>query len=104
MEVRFHSDKEIPSTPAFGDDIRETLTRVFKRFVRRVTMVEVHLADENGAKSGAHDKRCRLEARLASRRPVSVSHHAATIQLAFRGAAMKLKALLGSDLGKRGMR
>lgn len=100
MEVRFHADKEVPTTPAFGEEIRETLGRVLNRFVSRLTHVEVHLADVNGAKTGDKDKRCVLEARLSHRKNVAVTHHAASAQAAFKGATMKLKALLESHIGK----
>jgi ribosome-associated translation inhibitor RaiA len=62
--------------------------------------VEVHLSDENGAKSGQQDQRCMLEARLEGRQPVSVTDHAATLEQAVDGAAHKLARLLDSRLGR----
>ncbi len=76
------------------------ITQVLARFALEVTRVEVHLSDENADKSGAGDKRCLMEARLANKPPVAVKHHAPTMDAAFRGAAEKLKNLLDSAVGR----
>jgi hypothetical protein len=71
------------------------------RFGERITRVEVHVADENGAtKSGPGDKRCRLEARVSGQPSVSVSDHAATVEQAVNGAAVKLRHALESTFGR----
>ena len=63
----------------------------------------MHLSDANGtSKSGAPDTRCLLEARLAGRRPTSVSDMALTTEQAVNGAAHKMVSLLDSELGKLG--
>ena len=53
-------------------------------------------------KSGAEDKRCLLEARLAGHQPIAVSHEAATTELALEGALDKLTHSLDGTLGRMG--
>jgi ribosome-associated translation inhibitor RaiA len=62
--------------------------------------VEVHLSDINRHKGGDDDKRCLMEARLAGLQPITVKHHAGTIQEAIDGAADKLKKTVESTLGR----
>jgi len=62
--------------------------------------VEVHLADENGQKTGGHDKKCTLEARLAGLQPVAATDHGASLDQAMDGALEKLVALLDHKLGR----
>ncbi|MDB5730193.1 MAG: putative ribosomal subunit interface protein [Variovorax sp.] len=91
-----------------GIENKETLERwadgelkdTLARFVDDVTRVEVHMSDENAIKATGADKRCAMEARLANHQPLTVTHHAATQDEAFRGAAAKLKRLLDSTLGR----
>jgi len=77
-------------------ELRQTLSR----FMAEVTRVEVHLSDENHGASGAADKRCMMEARLANHQPLTVTQHAPTMDEAFRGASDKLKRALDSTLGR----
>lgn len=77
----------------------ETLEQMFSRF-DQITRLEVHLSDENGGKDGGDDKRCLLEARLKGLKPIVVTHHAETIDIAVSGAADKLKKTLDSTIGK----
>jgi len=60
----------------------------------------VHLSDESKGKSGVHDQRCMLEARLEGRQPVAVTDHAETLEQAVNGAAKKLAHRLESTLGR----
>jgi len=60
----------------------------------------VHLSDENADKSGEHDKRCLMEARLEGRQPIAVTHRAATLDQAIDGAADKLTQMIESTLGR----
>jgi hypothetical protein len=45
----------------------------------------------SGVRSGADDMQCTLEARMAGKKPVSVTHHADTVEQAVAGAAEKLQ-------------
>lgn len=70
------------------------------RFADRLTRVEVHLSDENGAKSSGDDKKCMLEARPANMQPTSVTHVAATFDQAVEGAASKMERHLDHTFGR----
>lgn len=90
-----------------GLENKETLERwadaevrqFLHRFADDVTRIEIHLSDENHA-SGASDKRCMMEARLAHHQPMVVTQHAPDMDAAFRGASDKLKRLLDNKLGR----
>lgn len=65
-----------------------------------ITRIELHLQDQNAAKSGPDDKRCLVEARLEGRQPVVAEATAATIQSAVTGAVDKLRNVLDREIGK----
>ncbi len=71
-----------------------------RRFRDHITRVEVHLSDENAAKSGQHDNRCMMEARIEGRPPVAVTHTAASLDQAVSGATDKLARMIESTLGR----
>ena len=62
--------------------------------------MEVFLSDVDAGKSGANDKRCRLEARPAGRQPLTVTADADKLADAFTGAVEKLARALDNDLGR----
>ena len=100
MKIQLNTDVHIDRTEALADQVRATVEQALVRFGEHITRVEVHLSDENGGKSGPHDQRCMLEARLEGRQPVAVTNHAATLDQAVQGAAQKLARLLDSTLGR----
>jgi hypothetical protein len=67
----------------------------------RITRVEVHLSDESGDRSGQHDQRCLMEARLEGRDPIAVTHQAATMDQAVKGAPEKLTRAIESILAQQ---
>lgn len=70
------------------------------RFVDRITTVEVHLADENGHKTGGDDIRATVEVHLAGRPPLVVKHHAEQLVIALEAAVDKMARMLDSQLDK----
>ncbi len=100
MVIQLNSDNNILGTEGLSEHISSTLTNALQRYDQQITRVEVHLADENGNKSGGNDKRCTLEARLEGINPVVVSNHGDTIDHAVKGAIDKLKSSLESTLGR----
>ena len=70
------------------------------RFRESITTVEVHLADENGRKTGGDDIRATLEVHVAGRPPVVVKHHAAQLVIALDTAVDKMARMLDSQIGK----
>lgn len=100
MKIQLNTDVHIDGTEALAARVSATVEQALARFSEHVTRVEVHLSDENGAKSGQKDQRCMLEARFEGRQPVAVTEHAPTLEQAVQGAAQKLARLLGSTLGR----
>jgi ribosome-associated translation inhibitor RaiA len=100
MQIQVNTDHNIEGREGLARHIEADVRAALGRFGDQITRVEVHLSDENGAKSGNDDKRCRMEARCAGRQPVAVSHDATTLQGAYDGAAKALQRLLESTLGK----
>jgi ribosome-associated translation inhibitor RaiA len=102
MQVQVHTDNHIEGSVRLTQFVEETLADSLRKFGDRVMRVEVHLADENSAaKRGDADLSCTIEARLAGRSPVAVSHHAPAIDLAISGAVDRLEAAIDRDLGRR---
>ncbi len=100
MKIQLNSDNNIEGTDDLKGYLDETITKGLSRFSEQITRVEVHMSDENGAKSGQKDKRCLLEARLAGIDPIAVTHQADTLHQAVTGAIDKMKAALDTRLGK----
>lgn len=89
-----------------GDDdftgrVEAAIAAGLERFTDQLTRVEVHLADVNAKKGGAADKRCMIEARPSSHKPVAVTHQAETIPLAIDGALEKARKALDKALAPR---
>lgn len=100
MKIQVNTDAHIHGTEALSAQVSASVEHALERFSEHVTRVEVHLSDESSGKSGQHDHRCMLEARLQGRQPVAVTEHAATLEQAVHGAAQKLAHLLDSSLGR----
>ena len=100
MKIQINTDVHIDGTEALAAEVGATVEQALERFSEHITRVEVHLSDENGDKTGQHDQRCMLEARLEGRQPVAVTDHAATLEQAIHGAARKLAHLLDTTLGR----
>ena len=91
MQIQVNTDHNIDGRQRVGDYVRGVVEHAVSHFERQVTRVEVHLSDDNGAKSGPDDKRCVMEARVSSLAPITVTHRGANIDEAIHGAASKLK-------------
>lgn len=100
MKIQINTDANIQGTETLAAEICATVEQALEHFKQQITRVEVHLSDESKGKSGAHDQRCMLEARLEGRKPVAVTDHATTLEQAVNGATEKLTHLLESTLGR----
>jgi ribosomal subunit interface protein len=100
MQIQVNTDHNIEGGEELHNYIKTTLTDHLDRFKNAITRVEVHLSDVNAGKIADNDKRCLLEARVANRQPIVVSHHADTIHVAFDSAIDKLLRSLDSMVGK----
>jgi len=99
MLVQISTDRNIEGDDKLTQQVEGVLRGAFLN--DRITRLSAYLRDENSdKKSGAGDKRCLLEARLAGLQPISVSHQAATLEQALDGAVEKLKRALDSTLGR----
>jgi ribosome-associated translation inhibitor RaiA len=100
MLIRFNTDESVDGSEGLGRHAEELTRQALQRFADRITRVEIHVSDVNGSKSGALDKRCLMEARMAGRRPIAVREHSATVHQAIEQAARKMSRRLDSTLGK----
>lgn len=100
MKIQINTDANIQSSQALTDMVQDAIDHALSRFAEHITRIEVHLSDENAGKSGQHEQRCMMEARLESRQPVAVTEQAPVMAQAVQGAAQKLAHLLGNALGR----
>lgn len=96
MKIQVNTDKNVEGSEPLGERIEADLASALTRFGDRVTRVEVHLRNESAGRSSGDDFRCLIEARPAGMDPVTVTHHAATLDEALHGATDKLETLLTS--------
>lgn len=102
MQVQINTDHNIQHDEALEAWIIEILESALAHSSDHITRIEVHVSDENGRKSGQHDKRCMMEARLEGRNPIAVTDHAATLDKAVNEAAGKLGRMIESAVGRAG--
>ncbi|MBK1682576.1 MULTISPECIES: HPF/RaiA family ribosome-associated protein [Rhodoferax] len=100
MQVQVNTDDHIQGGESLAQWIQDEAGARLARFRENITRLEVFLTDLDGAKSGADDKRCRLEARVVSRQPVTVTADADKMASAFISAVEKLARALDTDLGR----
>lgn len=100
MQIQLNTDNNLVGSEDLAAQLEADVRAALERFSERITRVEVHLTDLNSGEKGGTDKRCMMEARIAGRQPMSVSHEAATVDLAIDGAAGKLGHALDTVFGK----
>lgn len=100
MQVQVSTDNNIEGSSHLIEGIAAELTGALSRFGHQITRVDVHLRDVNGSKTAGDNKSCLLEARLAGRQPLVVSHEAHSLRQAIDGATDKLERALDHLLGK----
>jgi ribosome-associated translation inhibitor RaiA len=100
MQVLVNSDHHITGSESVTERVESIISASVERFADRITRVEVFLSDGNGAKHGARDKRCVMEARAAGVAPVAVTNEAPGLLEAIEGAASKLERALEHKFGR----
>jgi ribosome-associated translation inhibitor RaiA len=100
MQVQVNTDDHIHGGESLAQWVNDEALSRLSRFRDHITRLEVFLTDLDGSKSGVKDKRCRLEARVASRQPVSVTADGDKMASAFMDAVDKLIRALDADLGR----
>jgi ribosome-associated translation inhibitor RaiA len=99
MKIQVNTGDDVQGSADLIRGVRQDLEKAVANFSSAITRIEAHLSDENSAKGGK-DKRCVLEARVKGMKPIAVTHQAQTLEFAVDGAAEKLKAAIGSMLGR----
>jgi ribosome-associated translation inhibitor RaiA len=103
MLVQFNSDNTIVGTTALAEDAETTVRAALGGFADKITRVEIHVRDENGAeKAGLKDKSCRIEARLSGRQPIAVHATAESVAKSVDLAADKLRNAIETIVGRAG--
>ncbi|MEH6750782.1 MAG: HPF/RaiA family ribosome-associated protein [Paracoccaceae bacterium] len=100
MQFQLNTDHNIQGDDRLAEVAEAVVTGALGNLTGRLSRVEVHLADANGAKGGADDIRCTVEARPEGMQPQTVTHNDADVDAALRGGAKKIRALLDSEFGK----
>ena len=100
MKIQFNTDKNIEGKVRIEAYMSEKINQGLKQFDEKITRIEVHLSDENAAKTGKDDIQCKLEARLEGLQPITVSSKDDSNEKAVSGAIDKMKAALTTVVGK----
>jgi hypothetical protein len=100
--VQINTDNQIRSDAEANARLEERVRRKLKRFEQRLSHVEIHIADVNGAKGGEADKRVSLEARPNGHAPVAVHAEAHRVDNAVGLAADKAARALAHALDRSG--
>jgi len=99
MQVQVNSN-DMQGSARLQEWVGAAVTDRLERYDDFLTRLEIHLSDENGAKSGSEDKRCQIEARPKGHQPISVTHKAESLDLAVEGAAEKMRHALEHLMGR----
>jgi len=100
MIVQLNTDKNIEGTAGLETFVSEKVNSGLKHFVENITRIEVHLSEQNADKGGSEDIHCKIEARLEGIQPVIVVGKSGTKEKALDDAVDKMKAKLGTVMGK----
>jgi ribosome-associated translation inhibitor RaiA len=100
MQIQVHSDNHIEGSARLVEWVSDSVASKLERFDDELTRIVVHLHDDNGAKAGAHDKRCQIEARPKGLQPLSVTHKSESIEQSIDGAIEKMHHALEHLFGK----
>ncbi|WP_414941170.1 HPF/RaiA family ribosome-associated protein [Amycolatopsis sp. cmx-11-51] len=98
MQIQVNTDHKIHGGEGLAAYVTTDLENSLSRFAGWLTRVEVHLSEDGGGKP--EDKKCVIEARPGGKQPVAVTHHAATVDDAYAGAASKLLRVLDSQYSR----
>lgn len=100
MQVQVHTDDHVEGSEALAQWVAGQAQSRLSRFQDNVSRLEVFLSDVDAGKSGSNDKRCRIEARVNGRQPITVADHADKMPVAFMSATDKLARALDTDLAR----
>ena len=100
MFVQISTDNRTITDAEANARLEEKVRSKLKRFEARLSDVEVHVSDLNGAKGGGGDKKVSLEARINGHPPVAVHADADRVEIAVGLAADKAVRAIEHALGK----
>ena len=100
MKIQVNTDKNIEGTEMLETFVSEKIRSGLKHFVDKITRIEVHLSDQNADKGGIEDIQCKIEARVEDLQAVMVVSKSSSIEKALNDAVDKMKATLGTIVGK----
>jgi sigma 54 modulation/S30EA-like ribosomal protein len=98
VQIQVNTDHNVQGGEGLAAYVTTELESDLARFDRWLTRVEVHISEDGTGRTG--DKRCVIEARPAGMQPVAVTHHAASVDDAYNGAAQKLGTVLDSKYAR----
>jgi ribosome-associated translation inhibitor RaiA len=99
MQIQVHTDHNIDGHEKLAAWVTGVLEQSLGAVQDRISRIEVHLTDENGAKkNGTADMRCAIEARIEGRGPIAVTGQALTIHEAVTSASDKLARAIDHTL------
>jgi hypothetical protein len=99
--IKIRASSSVEGSANLDAYARSVVARGLSRFAGRLTRISVYLSDENAEKESPNDKRCQIEARPASQKPVSVSATATQVKKALSIAVGKMKRLLSARFDKQ---
>jgi DNA polymerase II small subunit/DNA polymerase delta subunit B len=101
MQIQINTDRHTEGYERLAAWVRGIVEQALSHVRDRISRVEVHLRDESADRSGPHDQRCMMEARLEGRQPIAITQQAATMDQAVNGAAEKLTGAIESIVGRQ---
>lgn len=101
MQIQVNTDNQTDGHERMNQFVETRIEDSLRRFVEKLTRVEVHFHDDNSSKkAGADDIRCVVEARPRGLKPITVSNNATSLEQALKGAVDKITRALEHALGK----
>jgi len=101
MKFQFNTDSSIAGGESLATRVEAIVRARLAHIEHRLTRIEVHVGDVNGARETGDDKRCSIEIRPNGLDPISASDTAANVEAAVTSAADKVLAAYDRQIGKR---
>lgn len=101
MHILLHADPQIENHAATAQHLETLVKTTLHRFGGRITRVEAHLSDENGAsRSTGDDIHCTMQAHVVGLDTVVAKGKGGSAHQAIDGTLQKLKRAIGTALAK----
>ena len=100
MQILVNTDNSIDGSDKLADTCSARVDKALDRYRDRISRVELHLGDTNGAKTTPDDKRCSLEVRLNGMAPVAVAANGMSLEQAVDRALHKVTSAIEHTVGR----